>query len=85
MARSLVNFSKEDGDIRIQGGFVYGEMISVDVIKRLAALPSREALLSMVVSGIQVPISGFVGLMANLLRNFVGVIDAISKKKSESQ
>ena len=45
VARSLVDFSKEGEDIRIQGGFVNGEIISVDVIKRLAALPSREVLL----------------------------------------
>lgn len=83
VARSLVNFGKENEKIRIQGGVVYGETVSSDVIKHLATLPSKEVLLSMVVSGIQAPISGFVSLLNNLLRNLVGVIDAISKKKSE--
>lgn len=83
VARSLVNFSKDNKDIKIQGAFVDGEAISVDVIKHLAVLPSREVLLSMVASGVKSPISGFVGLLGNLLQNLVGVIDAISKKRKE--
>ena len=84
-AKSLVNFSKDNKNVKIQGGFVSGDGISVDLIEHLATLPSREVLLSMFASGVKAPISGFVSLLNNLLRNLVGVIDAISKKKAESQ
>lgn len=84
-ARSLVDFGKGNEAIKIQGGFMDGEIISADIIKQLAMLPPREALLSMVASGVKAPISGFVGLLGNLLRNLLNVIDAISKKKGESQ
>ena len=84
IARSLVGFGKENEGLKIQGGFVNGEKISLDTIKVLAALPSREVLLAMAAFGIKAPISGFVGLLGNLLRNLVGVIDAISKQKGES-
>lgn len=84
IARSLTEFSKEHEGLKIQGAFVSGERMSSDTIKHLATLPPKDILLAMVVSGIKAPISGFVGLLGNLLRNLVGVIDAISKKKGES-
>ncbi len=83
-ARTLVNFSTGNEGFKIQGGFVNGETISLDIIKHLAVLPPREVLLAMAAAGIKATISGFVGLLGNLLRNLVGVIDAISKKRSES-
>ena len=80
-ARSLVEFEKDNKGLKIKGGFLSGENVTEDTIKHLAALPSREILLAMAVSGIKSPISGFVGLLGNLLRNLVGVVDAIKKKK----
>ena len=83
-ARSIVEFSKEFNSLKIQGAFVGGERLSADTIRVLASLPPRDVLLAMVASGIKSPISGFVGLLSNLLRNLVGVIHAISKKKEDS-
>ena len=81
-ARSLVDFNKKFTGMEIQGAFVNGEKINTETVKVLASLPPREVLLAMVASGMKSPISGFVGLLGNLLRNLVGVIQAISNKKS---
>ena len=82
-ARALVNFSKEHENLKIQGGFINGEKLSFDTVKLLASLPPRDVLLATVASGMKAPISGFAGLLSNLLRNLVGTLDAVSKKKSE--
>jgi len=82
-ARSLVGFRKDNQGFKIQGAFINGEIVSLDIINRLALLPPKDVLLSMVASGIKSPISGFVGLLGNLLRSLVGVIDAISKDKEK--
>ncbi|MBL7071981.1 MAG: 50S ribosomal protein L10 [Candidatus Omnitrophica bacterium] len=84
MARSLVGFSKEYKGLKIHGGLLAGEKVTVDTIRHLASLPPREVLLAMAVSGIKAPISGFVGLLSNLMRNLLGVIEAIGKKKNQS-
>ncbi|MBN1871692.1 MAG: 50S ribosomal protein L10 [Candidatus Omnitrophica bacterium] len=83
-ARSLVEFNKNFEGLKIQGAVLNGEKIGSDAIKLLATLPSRETLLAMVASGIKSPITGFVGLLGGIIRNFVGVIHAISNKKNES-
>lgn len=83
ISRLLVNFSKDHETMKIQGGFVNGEMISLDTIRHFASLPSRDILLAMVATGIKSPITGLVGLLNNLLRDLVGVMDAICKEKSE--
>lgn len=85
IARTLVNFSKDHESLKIRGGFVNGERISSDTVKLLATLPPKEVLLARFTSSIKAPISGFVGLLGNLLRNLVVVVDAISKKKSDSK
>jgi len=82
-ARLLMDFSKANEGVKIRCGVLDGDVVSADLIKVLAALPPKKALLSMLVSGVRAPVSNFVGLLGTLLRNFVGVIDAISKKKSE--
>ena len=84
IARSLVSFSKDHESFKIQCGFIDGESISLDTIKFMATLPPKEVLLGTVVTTMKAPITGFVGLLGNLLRNLVGVIDAIGKKKSET-
>lgn len=48
----LSDFAKEHKALEIKGGIVDGEVASLDTIKQLAALPSREGLLTMLASGL---------------------------------
>ena len=80
----LVDFAKENEAFKIQTGYLNGQIVSVDQIKALASLPSREVLLARVAAGIQAPISGFVQVLAGTLRKMVTVLDAIAKKQGNS-
>ena len=82
MSRLLVNFTKSHNNVRIHAGFVNGETVSMDTIKYMSTLPSREVLLSMTLAGMKAPVTGFVGILRNLLSNLVGVVDAIGRKKT---
>jgi large subunit ribosomal protein L10 len=82
MSRLLMDFSKSHDKVKIRIGFVNGETISADTIKFMSTLPSREVLLSMTLAGMKSPVTGFVGILRNLLSNLVSVVDAIGKKKT---
>jgi large subunit ribosomal protein L10 len=55
-------------------------------IKKLADLPSRDVLLSMIASAVEAPMVGVVRAINALFRELLGTIDALAeKKKSEVQ
>lgn len=71
-AKVINNFSKEHDALEIKAGVIEGEVATVDHIKTLANLPSREGLLSMVCSVLQAPI-----------RNFALAAKAVAEQKEE--
>ena len=84
VSRILVGFSKNHDRLKIRAGFINGETISCDTIKFMSTLASREVLLATAFAGIKAPVTGFVGVLRNLLTNLVGVFDAIGKKKNKA-
>ncbi len=80
-SKTLVDFSKEHADFTLACAFLEGKVQESGKIKEIAALPSREVLLAMVVSYMKSPINGFVGVLKGLLRNLVHAINEIKKKR----
>lgn len=72
-AKVLHNFSKEHEHLKIKGGVIEGDVVSLEEIKALADLPSREGLISMLLSVLQAPI-----------RNFALAVQAVSEKNEEA-
>jgi large subunit ribosomal protein L10 len=71
-AKILNNFAKEHEALEMKAGVIEGKVSSVEEIKALAELPSREGLLSMLLSVLQAPI-----------RNFALVTKAVADQKEE--
>ncbi|GFN33407.1 50S ribosomal protein L10 [Paenibacillus xylaniclasticus] len=69
-AKILNSFAKKNEALKIKGGVVEGRVVGVDQIKALAELPSREGLLSMLLSVLQAPV-----------RNFALAVKAVSEKQ----
>ena len=63
-------------------GLVEGKKIAPEGVKALADLPPKEVLVAQLLSTMQAPTTNFVGVFSSLLRQFVGVLDAIKEKKS---
>jgi large subunit ribosomal protein L10 len=71
-AKVLNKFAKDHKALEIKAGVVEGKTVSVDEIKALADLPSREGLLSMLLSVLQAPI-----------RNFALAVKAVAEQKEQ--
>lgn len=71
-AKVLHTFAKENKELEIKGGVVEGQVVSLEQIKELAELPSREGLLSMLLSVLQAP-----------MRNFALAVQAVADKDGE--
>ena len=73
-ARIINNFAKTNEALEIKAGVIEGELASVEEVKALATLPSRDGLLSMLLSVLQAP-----------MRNFALVTKAVAESKDEEQ
>ena len=80
-AKILQDFADEDDAFSIKTGFMDGRVLSPVEVKALSKLPSREELLGKVLGSVQSPMYGLAGVLNGLLRNLVGVVAAIKKKK----
>jgi large subunit ribosomal protein L10 len=77
----LNDFARErDIAFVLKGGLLSGRVITLDQIKALVSLPSRQVMLAKVVGGIQAPLSGFVGVLASVLRGLPNVLNARIKQ-----
>lgn len=81
-AKILSDFAKTNEKLQIKAGVLDKKVISVDKVKALADIPSREVLLSMVLRGMQGPISGLINVLQGNIRNLVYVLAAIQEKKA---
>ncbi len=73
-ARVLNKYVKEHEDFNFKAGFVEGKIMSLDEIKAMADLPSKEVLLTQTVVGLNAPI-----------QKFAMAIKAIAEKKEQEE
>ena len=79
--KTLNDFARErDVAFVLKGGMLSGRVITLDQVKALVSLPSRDVLLGRVVGGIQAPLSGLVSVLACVLRGLPNVLNARSKQ-----
>jgi large subunit ribosomal protein L10 len=64
------------GLLKIKGGFYGGRVLTVDEVKTISTLPSREILLARVIGQIKSPITSLVGCLSSPLRGLAGVLQA---------
>ena len=82
-ARVIKNFKKLNKDTLEVLGFVFeGEIYSADKYKELADLPGRKDLLSILVGGLNQPMSQLVGTLSGAMSKFVGVLNSLKEDKS---
>lgn len=81
----LADFVRENDKPAIKGCLVEGKFYGPEKVDELKTIPPREVMLAMVVGAIASPLSGLVYVFNEILRSFVGVVDALGKKIEDDQ
>ncbi|ASY38552.1 50S ribosomal protein L10 [Taylorella equigenitalis] len=80
-AKVLSSFAKENDKIVLKAGALPGSVLDSNGIKQLAAMPSREELLSKLMGTMQAPIAKFVRTLNEVPTKFVRGLAAVRDQK----
>lgn len=76
-AQALANFAKQNPTIEFVGAITAdGQLMSIEDVKALASLPSKDQLRAQLVGTLAAPLSGFVNVLNGNLRGFLNVLSA---------
>jgi large subunit ribosomal protein L10 len=74
-ARALTEYIHANKSVlKVRGGFLADRVLTSDDVDTLAALPTREVLISQVLAGMQAPVSGLVNVLAAPIRGMMQVL-----------
>ena len=83
-AKTALNFQKDHPKFIVTGGYMEKAQLSVDQLKEISDLPSKEVLLGRLVGSLLAPHRGLVTTLSGVSRMLVQVIGAIKDKKAEN-
>jgi len=82
VAKKVLEYSKKNNKLRVNGGVVEGKLCSAEDIKSIADLPPREVLLSMLAGVFSAPLSKMAGALSATVSTFAYAVKALETKKS---
>jgi len=81
LAKALEDFSKDNQGLQVKAGLVDGRVIDPQAVKVLASLPSREVLVTRLLSVLNAPMVRLLTVMKAPARGLVRALDEIGRKK----
>ncbi len=78
--KAIYNFSKEQGNLKILGGFLENQFQGKEYLVTLAELPSQEELWARLVVSIKAPVSNFVQVLEANIKGLIYALRAINKQ-----
>ena len=81
-AKVLASFIKEVDKAGFKGGAMDGKVLSVDEVKALATLPSKEELYAKMLGCINSPATGIAGCVNGVMSALVRAIDQVRQQKT---
>ncbi len=83
-ARVLTKFKEEHGALEVKAGVIEGKVVDPQGVTRLSKLPSREGLISQLLSVLNGPIRSLLMVLNGVPRSFLGVLHAIEGQKESA-
>lgn len=85
LVKKILEFARSNEKFKIKGGVIEGKVCSVEDIKAIAELPSRETLLAMFIGTMQSPMSKLASALNATIVQFAYAMEALKTKKSVSE
>ena len=80
-AKALMDFIKGNDKVEVKVGVLSGNTIEAADIKRLADMPSKDAMIAMALSSMNAPATNFVRTLNEIPSGFVRVLGSIQRQK----
>jgi ribosomal protein L10 len=80
LIKKLKDFEKANQNFHVRSGIVDGQVMSAEDLTVLATLPARPVLYAQLMSLLNAPISGLMGVMDAQVRNFLYLLKGIEDK-----
>lgn len=85
LAKVLTKIAKDVPAFKFRSGVLEGRVLSIDEIQQLAALPSKEELISKIMFLLQAPAQRIASALAGVSRNLAVTIDQAAKENKFAQ
>ena len=80
--KKVLDFVKTNEKLRVKGAVVDGQLYGAADLKAIAALPSREVLLSMLAGTLQAPMAKLAGALSATVTGFAYAMESLKSKKN---
>jgi large subunit ribosomal protein L10 len=85
MAKTLIDFAKDEDNFVVKGGVVGGKVLSAAEVEALAKLPNLEQLRAQIAGLVSAPARNIAGTVASGVRQLVNVVDAYARSADNDQ
>lgn len=83
-AKIIYDVAKKNENVKIVGGVLGDQIMSVEEVHVLAKLPTMDELRAQLVGQLQAPIAGFVNTLSGVPRTFVQLLQAVKEEKESA-
>jgi len=83
VAKALVEFAKDNDNVRIKVGVLEGNRIDAEAVTALSKLPSKEVLIAQLLSVMVAPATGLVQALSGIPRKLLYALNAIKEQKEQ--
>ncbi len=82
-AKVIKKFREKVSKLEVKACVIGTDVYDSSKFDELASLPSREESIASIMGSLTAPVSGIVGVLNEIMRQIVGLVEAIEKTKSE--
>jgi large subunit ribosomal protein L10 len=82
-AKALVDFGSENEALVVKAGWLNGEVLTPEIVAKLAAIESREVLLAKIAGAAKAPLTKMAGMLGSMTRDAASMFSQLLEKKEE--